>query len=218
MFNVCPRCGVYSEEKTIDVRGPFAICPRCGYAHRFERLPLFILTGASGSGKSTIGLALVSVLQECVVMDSDILWRPEFDTPQDDYRTYRNLWLRLAKNIGQNGRPVLLVGTAVPEQFEACPERRYFSTLYYLALVADDDILEQRLRARPTWRRSATADVLNRMLAFNRWLREHAATTTPPMSLLDTSRLGVDRSVADTAAWFHQFWPPESVQQASATM
>jgi hypothetical protein len=59
---------------------------------------------------------------------------------------------------------------------EACPERRYFSTLHYLALVTDDGILAERLRARPRWRQSATAEVLARMLTFNRWLREHAAT------------------------------------------
>lgn len=34
MFNVCPQCGEYSDEKAIDVRGPSAICPACGYAHR----------------------------------------------------------------------------------------------------------------------------------------------------------------------------------------
>lgn len=218
MFNVCPQCGEYSEEKTIDVHGPFAICPVCGYAHRFERLPLFIVTGASGSGKSTIGLALVSRLRECVVIESDILWRPEFDTPLDGYRTYRNLWLRLAKNISQNGRPVVLIGSAVPQQFEPCPERRYFAELHFLALVADNDILEERLRARPAWRRSATADALATMLEFNRWLRQHATTATPPMSLLDTSHVSVEQCVTHAMAWIHQYWPPQSVQRERATM
>src|SRR5215469_1407756 len=119
MFTVCPQCGVYDEEKVIDPSGPFAICPACNYAHRFLRLPLFVVSGASGSGKSTLGLALVPLLHDCVVMESDLLWRPEFTTLQDGYRSYRNLWLLLAKNIGQGGRPVVLVGTALPEQFEA---------------------------------------------------------------------------------------------------
>jgi gluconate kinase len=216
MFNVCPQCGEYSEEKAIDVRGPFAICPGCGFAHRFERLPLFLVTGASGSGKSTLGLELVHRAHECVVMEGDILWRPEFDTPEDGYRAYRNLWLRLAKNISQNGRPVVLLGSGLPEQFECCTERRYFSEVHYLALVADDDLLEARLRARPAWRRSATVDVIATMLEFNRWLREHAATTTPPMSLLDTSHLSVEQSVTHAQAWIHQYWPLPGVSQARA--
>jgi hypothetical protein len=39
-------------------------------------------------------------------------------TPEDGYRVYRNVWLRLAKNIGQCGLPVVLCGTAVPDQFD----------------------------------------------------------------------------------------------------
>lgn len=207
MFNVCPQCGEYSDEKAIDPDGPFAICPFCGYAHPFVRLPLFVVTGASGAGKSTLGLAFVQAQQECVVMDSDILWRPEFASPEDDYRSYRNLWLRVAKNIAQAGRPVALLGSAIPDQFEHCSERRYFTELHYLALVCDDDLLEARLRARPAWRASASEETLSTMLAFNRWLREHAATTTPPMALLDTSPITVEQSVAETVAWMRRCWP-----------
>jgi hypothetical protein len=210
MFNICPECGEYSEVKAIDASGPFAICPFCGHAQRFERLPLFIVTGASGSGKSTLGLALVPRVHECVIMESDILWRPEYDTPQDGYRTYRTLWLRLAKNIGQSGKPVVLVGSAIPAQFEVCSERRYFQALHYLALITDDDMLEQRLRARPAWRQSAGAEVLDTMHRFNRWLREHASTTTPPMTVLDTSHLTIEQSVGQTMAWIRQYWPPSA--------
>src|SRR6266702_402236 len=114
MFNVCPRCGAYTVEKTIDPSGPFAICPFCHYAHPFLQLPLFIISGASSTGKSTICLALVPRLQECVVIESDILWGRVPTTPEDNYRDYRNTWLRVAKNISQAGRPVVLGGTALP--------------------------------------------------------------------------------------------------------
>src|SRR5947209_1270400 len=125
MFNVCPKCGEYAVEKEIDLSGPFAICPHCRYAHPFIRQPLFIVTGASGTGKTAICLALVPQLPECVVLESDILWDEAFDTPEDDYHKYREVWLRLATNIGQSGRPVVLFGSAVPDQFEGLPERRY---------------------------------------------------------------------------------------------
>jgi hypothetical protein len=204
VFNVCPRCGEYSVEKRIDPSGPFAICPFCGHAHPFVQFPLFVITGASGAGKSAICLALAPALIACICLESDILWRAEFASPDDGYRTYRDLWLRVAKNVGQGGRPVALFGSAVPEQFETCPERRYFTDLHYLALVCNDDLLAQRLRRRPAWRGSGTEERVADMVRFNRWLRENAAHTDPPMATLDTSVLTVEQAASRTAMWIEE--------------
>ena len=204
MFNVCPTCGEYCVEKTIDASGPFAICPYCGYAHPFLQLPLFLITGPSGAGKTTMCLELVPLVRECVILDSDILWGAVLATPENNYRDYRNLCLRIAKNVGQNGRPVVLGGTAIPEQFETCPERRYFSTLYYLALVCDDQLLEERLKQRPAWRHSGSAENIKDMLRFNRWLKDQASTTHPPLTLFDTSHRSVFETVRDVAQWIRQ--------------
>jgi hypothetical protein len=48
------------------------------------------------------------------------------------------------------------------------------------------------------------------MLDVNRWLRTQAATTTPPMLLLDTSHLTTGQTVVQTQTWIHQHWPPQS--------
>ena len=201
MFNVCPNCGLYLEEKSIDPRGPFAICPHCGHAHRFLQLPLFVVTGASGTGKSVICLELVTRLSECVCIECDIFWRPEFATPQDNYRGFRNLCLRVAKNIGQGGRPVVLFGSAIPEQYETCPERRYFTTIHYLAMVCADEALVRRLQDRPGWRKSAEPETLRKMVEFNRWFKENADSTDPPMTLLDTTALSIEQGVERVADW-----------------
>lgn len=205
MFNVCPGCGAYSVEKIIDPTGPFAICPFCQYAHPFLQQPLFIITGPSGAGKSTICLELVKELQnECVVMESDILWGTPIAAPEDEYSNYHNTWLRVAKNIGQAGRPVVLCGTALPEHFETRPERRYFSTIYYLTIVCDDTLLQERLLQRPAWRKSGTDAFIKEMLRFNRWLKEHAATTEPPMTLYDNSQRTLEESLQDVAQWVRE--------------
>jgi len=204
MFNVCPRCGTYSDAKIIDPAGPFAICPACGYAHPFVQLPLFVITGASGAGKTALCLALPPRLPECVVLETDILWGVVPATAEDDYRSYANVWLRVAKNVSQGGRPVVLGGSTVPGRFEACPERRYFTDLHYLALVCDDAVLVERLRARPGWRESGIPTFLDSMRAFNRWFLDHAATTDPPMTLLDTSRLSLDETAAQAAGWVRE--------------
>jgi len=201
MFNVCPQCGEYAVEKIIDSSGPYAICPFCHYAHPFLQQPLFIITGASGSGKTTVCLSLVSLLKECVVMESDILWGAFPPTEEQGYQDYRNMWLRVAKNIGQAGRPVVLCGTALPEQVENCAERRYFSTIYYLAMVCDDAILKERLTARPQWRASGSNDFIEQMLQFNDWLKDHAAITNPPMTLHDSSNTSILKTSQEVAQW-----------------
>ena len=201
VFNVCPVCGLYSEEKAVAPEGPYAICPNCGHRHPFLRLPLFVVTGASGSGKSTICLALAGRLRECVVLESDILWGVVPASPDDGYRGYANTWLRLVKNIHQSGRPVALFGTATPETLESCAERRYLGPIHYLALVCDDDVLAARLQARPTWREAGSAAFVAEMQTFNRWLFDHAATTQPPMTLLDTGGSTLQHSAAIVARW-----------------
>ena len=75
MFNTCARCGSYHADKIIDPAGPFAVCPECGHRHSFRQLPLFVVTGASGAGKSTVCMELAQRTDDVVVMESDILWQ-----------------------------------------------------------------------------------------------------------------------------------------------
>jgi hypothetical protein len=131
----------------------------------------------------------------------DILWRAEFDQPETAYRDFFETWLRLAKNIGQAGRPVVLVGAGVgvPENLEACRERRYLGPIHYLALVCTDAALAARLRRRPAWRESGSDDYIEAQQHFNRWFQTRAAT--PAIDRLDTTALSVAASTAQVAAW-----------------
>jgi hypothetical protein len=207
MFNVCPGCGEYTVEKRVEPvyhATAVAICPTCGHRHPFRRQPLFIVTGASGTGKTTVGLRLGAVLPECVVLDGDILWSnafEELEVPDGGVHPFRTLCLRMAKNVGQAGRPVVLLGSALPEQFEASPERRYFDRIHYLTFVCSDEALDQRLRARPAWRKSGGDQVRREMQEFNQWLRENASTTAPPMAVIDTMSLSIEATVDGVAEW-----------------
>jgi len=200
MFNVCPNCGEYRVDKIIVPDGPYAVCPHCEYQHKFVRLPLFVLTGASGVGKTATCLALAAKTTNFVVMESDILWRKEFNQADTGYRDYRETWLRVCKNISQAGKPVILCGAGIPAQFEECVERRYFSDIHYLALVCDDEVLASRLRNRPAWR-GASAEYIDTHVEFNRWLKANAQSTQPPMTLLDTSKIAVSETVEQVEQW-----------------
>jgi hypothetical protein len=200
MFNVCPGCGEYSDDKEIDEAACVATCSRCGHRHEFKRLTLFVITGASCTGKTTVGLNLPALLPECVPLESDILWRDEFNKPDNNYRDYRNLWLRMAKNINQSGRPVVLIGTSAPGQFEECNESRYFSAINYLAFVCEEQELKRRLTSRPAWRKSGTPEVIEAALSFNSWLIANARDN-PQLELLDTTHISIQEATKASADW-----------------
>jgi hypothetical protein len=73
--------------------------------------------------------------------------------------------------------------------------------IHYLALICDDDRLRERLTARPGWRRSGSVQFLDQMIEFNRWFRENAQSTEPPIALLDTTGLSLQESTEQVARW-----------------
>ena len=199
---ICPACGApTSGAEVLPDEGVLA-CDLCGVRSSFEmRPPLLFLTGASGAGKTTLYQSLVGHVREAVLIDQDLLWSvdPAHNSPETNYRQFRGLLLHLADRLARNRMPVLIEGSCVPEQYEALGERWFFAKTAYLAVTCDDDELERRLKARPSWRKAD--DHLDTMLAFNRWIRTHAGTTTPPMDVLDTT----NRSVADCAREVHSW-------------
>jgi broad-specificity NMP kinase len=176
---------------------PAVVCPYCGHHRPFLRLPFFQVTGASGTGKSRVCRDLPAALAECVVLDQDILLS---GLPWEQHR--RN-WLRVAMNIHQGGRSTVLISTQLPEHYEQLPERAWFSEIHYLALVCDSEKIGERLRKRPAWR-GVTDEWIVEMETFNEWLKANAATTSPQMTLLDTTDAEPSETVAAVAAWVRQ--------------
>lgn len=204
MLNVCFQCGIYRADKIIDPAGPYAICPECGFKHPFLQLPLLIVSGASGVGKSMVCRQLLSRVSQVVLLDSDIIWRSEFNTPETKYRDFFETWLRLSKNIAQSGRPVGLfgAGAGVPGNIENCIERRYFSQVDYLALVCSDEALSERLRLRPAWRGTQEQAYIDEQVRFNRWFKTY--TGQPSIRLLDTTSVPVEQTTRQVKAWMDE--------------
>lgn len=151
-----------------------------------RKQPLFIITGASCAGKSTVCEELFKTESDYIVMESDLLWEERFNTPENHYYDYRRLWLRVCANIAQIGKPVVLCGCATPEQFEYLPERELFTDIHYLAVVCTDEVLDRRMRIG----RKVTDDAwIQSSVHFNHWLQENGARCVPGIELLDTSAL-----------------------------
>jgi hypothetical protein len=143
------------------------------------KLPLFIVTGASGSGKSYVIPELRKVLPEFEIFDLD--WLSPFTG--DDWQKLRNIWLRVARGIAAGGRLTMLCGTMMPRDVEQCVDYSCFSKIYYLNLHCHDRIRDERLRARK-WEES----LITEHLTFAAWLLKHADSDyDPPMPTIDTS-------------------------------
>ena len=168
-----------------------------------NKQPLFIITGASCVGKSTLCEELFKNEKDYIVLEGDLLWNDVYNTPDDDYSQYRRLWMRMCANISQIGMPVVLCGCAFPKQFENQPERDLFTDIHYLAVVCEDEVLEKRMREG---RNVEHENWIQSSLDFNNWLKENADKTNPKISLHDNSYLSPEQSAVFVNAWIRRYY------------
>lgn len=202
-FKVCQACGAFSARHEVidgDPGWAVALCPACGAGAPFRRLPLFVMTGPSGAGKTTTCRLLLHSFQECVVLESDILYGSLEMSGDDGLRRYWDAWLRVVMNVHQAARPVLLCGTVVPSLLESLPSQAYLGGTRYAALTCEDVELEHRLRARPAWRGCDDAFIAEHV-RFNQWFRLKADPDQPPISLIDTTQASVEESADEVRRW-----------------
>ncbi|GAA3738555.1 broad-specificity NMP kinase [Spinactinospora alkalitolerans] len=198
---ICARCGARTDSPVVESGDPVVRCVECGHRQPFLRLPLYCVTGPSGTGKSTVARLLTERLAgRFVLLEQDVLWQAGLRDPADDHRLFRSAWLRLAAMIHQSGRPAVLCGTVVPPEFEPLPERALFPEIRYLALVCDPEVLAERLRSRPAWRGWDEPRIAE-MLDYAEWVRSGAAAMDPPVTLVDTTRATVESTAAEVCAW-----------------
>jgi len=161
-----------------------------------KKLPLFIITGASGVGKSTICEILFQNETDYIIMESDLLWHDIYNTPKDNYRKYRELWLRVCGNISQIGKPVVLCGCVTPEQFDVCVEKDLFTKIYYLAIICDDDILENRMK---NGRKINDENWIKSSIEFNRWIKDNGKEQN--ICLINTTGLLPEQVAKEIDIW-----------------
>jgi hypothetical protein len=170
----------------MEPRDGHAVCPQCGRAGDAAALrPLFIITGASGSGKTVVLAPLARRLQgRCVTFDADLLM--DAAGPLGDSR-----WLAIAHSVAQSGMPTVLLGPFIPGHLQELPARRWISDIHFIALDCPDELRRTRIDARPPWR---SRDI-EEQVEFGQWIRRNIADR------IDTSGGNPEETAAAIAAW-----------------
>ncbi len=151
-----------------------------------KKQKLFIVSGASGVGKSTTCDILFKNEKNYIVLEGDLLWNEIYNTPADDYSEYRTLWMNVAASVSQIGLPVVLCGCAIPKQYEPKNERKLFSDIHYIAIVCSEDSLVAKMK---NGRNIHDEKWLKSSIDFNNWLSENAKKTSPEIFLVDNTDL-----------------------------
>ena len=214
--HVCQRCGAFTADGPVGADEPgwaLVTCPYCGYRTRFRRLPLFVVTGASGTGKTTTCEFLLHTFPDVVVLESDVLLAALKSFADEDIQHYWNHWVRLIVHLHQAGKPVVLCGTVQPRHLRSAPDRDGLDAIHLLALTCDDAELQRRLRARPVWRGCDDA-FISEHVKFNQWWRDRKGWEGREgedalfADVLDTTEVSPERTADMVRTWVRKRLSP----------
>ena len=172
-------------------------CPRCGTESWLPALPLLVVTGASGTGKTTITGPLRNLLPRCLVFETDVI----LHVAALGWDTWRNTWLQLTHAAALGGQATVLTGSLTPDQLERLPARKLIGPIHFALLDCPDHVLAGRLRARPAWRGTSSQAKITQNQRFAAWLR---ARITPSF---DTSAASADEVASQITAWAQPLLP-----------
>ncbi|MFB4323450.1 MULTISPECIES: AAA family ATPase [Paenibacillus] len=162
-----------------------------------RKLPLFIVTGASGSGKTYVIKELRKMMPDFDIFDPDDL----VEFIGHDWENMRNIWLRVARNIVESGRMTIICGTMMPWDIEKCADFPFFKHVYYLNLHCDEATREKRLRERK-WSKE---EIQNHKNFAKRLLEIADEVYNPPMPTIDTTDTDVTEVASRIKEWVHQY-------------
>ena len=155
---------------------------------------LIVITGTCGSGKSTLAEELEKRLDPrrfaCIGADETGLnWHDYAGT--DHEQRYNGDCLAIAAARAA-GRHLIFASCMTPQdymtRFDAPDEIR---ATYFVALSAEDDVIERRLRARPPERGFTSEEAIRPHIEYNRWIRKNRGKY---QLHIDNSRLSVQEA------------------------
>jgi energy-coupling factor transporter ATP-binding protein EcfA2 len=196
---ICMRC----EQRTplaVDAEHGLLRCPGCSAARAYSPLPLVLVTGASGSGKTTMAQNLRQLFGTAghyAVIDTDLF----LHMAQFGWSTWCNNWLLLAYGLAENGCVLVLCGAIDPRDLEDLPARQLVGGVHSLLLTCPAEVTALRLSERPPWRQW-TAKRIGEQVAYARELG------TRNYHSIDTGRLSPREAARRAAMWITESCAP----------
>lgn len=162
-----------------------------------NKVPLFIVTGASGSGKTYVIKELRKLMPNFDIFDPDSI----VEFIGHDWEKNREIWLRVARNIAESGRITVICGTMMPWDVEKCADYSFFKHVYYLNLHCDEKTRETRLRER-NW---SEEDIQHHKDFAKRLIEIADEAYHPPMPTVDTTETNVSQVASQIKKWILQY-------------
>ena len=198
MIGICTNCGNHHWDKEISEDKNRIICKLCNHQWNFKSLPLFILTGCSGVGKTTTAQELLQRETNYIVMDADILYNIMPHETEEDLQKWVEYIMEFSINIMQIGKPLLWTIAGALDKFEATYHRRFFTNIYYLALVCSKEALEKRMREG---RHITNEDWIRSSIDYNQWFMKDGSL---PSGCIDTYDI-TEKTVSEVADYVDQW-------------
>lgn len=195
MVEICMKCGNYDWDKTVE--GNQITCPKCGHTWTFRKLPLFVLTGCSGVGKTTTAHALMQKQDKVVVLDADYFNFMPHKT-QEDYERRIEMMEELSKDIMQSGKPVLWAMAGNLDKLNGVYQRKFFPEIHCLALVCSESSLRKRMQegrgiTDPGWIQSS--------VDYNRYFQTHTEIGDLHFDVCDIEGKNTDEAADMVQDW-----------------
>lgn len=145
MISICPSCKNHEWDK--EVKGDqkqIVHCPKCGHEWSSTGLPLYIITGCSGVGKTTVAMELLHRDKEFIILDADYFQFMPSAT-SEDWAAHIERMQDISADIMQNGRPVVWTQAGCIDRLYDTYNSRFFSDIKCLALTCDPKELRRRM-------------------------------------------------------------------------
>lgn len=201
MIGICPKCGNYEWDKR--VRGDTVSCPKCGHSWGLRKLPLFILSGCSGVGKTTTAQAIMQRAVDFVVLDADMFYGVMTIKTEEDERRRVEQMMNLSRNIAQSGQPVLWTMAGNLDKLHSAYNRQFFSEIACLALTCEEAALRRRMAEG---RGITDQNWIESSVDYNRYFMTHDRLGDMAFDTLDITGKTPDEVAENVIAWVHKRW------------